>query len=93
MDGPELYAYGQLAQAIATHLFAQAKYQAEHKYFDQEPELPDLPRPLYHQDFMSTFEDAARDLLKLGVLSDVFENTRRRFVYFSFNCSPRKRAG
>jgi hypothetical protein len=76
-----LEAYGELAQAMALHVFEKAK--AEDDYLRaSKVELYDAPWPIYFHDFMSTFEAASACLHQLKILKGVAENS----CFSVFNC-------
>lgn len=88
MNERQLRAYGQLAQAIALHVFAMAE-RNDTQIREQERStavVQEAPSPIYHHDFMSTFEKAADSLCRLGIMRDLFDKQQRAFVYFVFVC-------
>jgi len=72
VNASELKAYGLVAQAIASHAFAKANAD------------PAVAGSIYFHDFMSAFEDAAHDLVRLGVLKPL--DQKPGCAYFVFNC-------
>src|ERR1700755_312689 len=78
MNDSELLTYGLVVQAIAIHAFAKAEAD------------PAVVGPVYFHDFVSALEEAASDLVRLGILSPL--NDKRGCPYFVFSCEVGKSA-
>lgn len=79
MNEAELRAYCQLAQAIAWHVYEDAKVgDATHR--NARPEFQSAPYPIYYNWSMSAFEAASLRLIQLDVLKPLTP------VFFVFDC-------
>lgn len=83
MNQDDLLAYGQLAQAMAMHIFSQAEHD-DAKIREGRPELRDEPWPIYYHYSTSTFERATDYLARLGILKGVGPHAKTIPFYFVF---------
>ena len=73
MDGPQLQAYCQMAQAMARFVFDMATWQTEVDFakIAGDPKFAGVQRPIFWHISTSIFENATDDLAKLAILSEV----------------------
>jgi len=86
MNQAELWAYGQIAEALTKHAYASAE---EDSWQDRwQTEYPDAAGPIYFHQFSSAFEWTAQSLWRLKIFKSARDGEPSVPAYSAFACAP-----